>query len=1025
MGETIERVNQPKEKELICTKFPAGKVECTNDSSTDSEDAQIVPDVDHSPSKQIKDDHKEDVSSPEGNVEMYNMKCDEKVPTKDCKNEQVNLSKNIVTSKDHQEKDCGLKNTDVKGQDFEQPIDSSDKSKELNSKNTSNETSNTDNISSKNLLNVTASDIANNSSEGMDKKPEETSSKQGNVNEDAVKAEPKFGLTVEMIEEEEKLKQEQEKQLDEIKNKALQELNSTGQKQRFDRLQVLLSRSQMYSTYILGRLNSRREAEKKRLERVDKNEKKKKEFENKESDPKNETQDKEEKDSKADGESKFSRGKRKRKSLPKDEQTSQKPKKSRVNNKKEEAKSAIEKAMEKNKKAPVDTKLRDQLYYNRTIKDQPVPPQQPLLLTGGILRNYQLEGMTWLLGLFEHGINGILADEMGLGKTLQSISLIVSLIERDVKGPFLLAAPLSTLPNWVAEFEKFAPEIYTILYHGSIPERTELRRKMMRIKRYSHGFVSLPVIISSYEILMRDRQLLETYNIEWKFLIVDEGHRIKNLNCRLIKELKLYKTANRLLLTGTPLQNNLSELWSLLNFLLPDIFDDLNSFQTWFDFGAITDGGEDNEKLIEQENKDSVLQTLHSILTPFLLRRLKTDVDLTIPPKKEVYVYAPLTEKQQVFYRTTLDRTIMDMLEKNKKKQEEPVEYTASGRVKRKTASNITYKEEDDSQDIDIDLLFEQMEEQERKKQEQELLMKQKLKPKSLVNIKMQNTMMQLRKCCNHPYLLEYPFNPDNNELVINEDLVKVSGKMLVLDQMLPALRKRGHKVLIFSQMTTMLDIIGDYCGIRGYKYSRIDGTMGIKDRQQMIEDFAADEETFLFLLSTRAGGLGLNLMMADTCIIYDSDWNPQVDLQAQDRCHRIGQTRPVIIYRFVTANTIDQRIIERASSKRKLEKMIIHKKNFKGQSATAISPSELLDLLKSNDFSSSVDTGGHVFTNEQLDRLLDRSDMMPGSSSPDDVGDQKKANVSHENDENNNNDISGNQNFKVFDITHGEKVEF
>jgi len=231
---------------------------------------------------------------------------------------------------------------------------------------------------------------------------------------------------------------------------------------------------------------------------------------------------------------------------------------------------------------------------------------------------------------------------------------------------------------------------------------------------------------------------------------------------------------------------------------------------------------------------------------------------------------------------------------------------------------------------------------------------------------------MLLRKCCNHPYLLEFPFDSKTQQLVIDERLVECSGKMLLLDRMLPELKRLGHKTLIFSQMNLMLDILADYCGIRNYKFSRIDGSMNILDRQTMIENFQNDPETAIFLLSTRAGGLGLNLMAADTCIIYDSDWNPQADLQAQDRCHRIGQKKPVVIYRLCTANTVDQKIIERAASKRKLEKMVIHKKNFKGRAlASAVSPKELLELLASKDESSTVD--GNIISDEHLKQLLDR----------------------------------------------------
>merc|ERR1712214_142646 len=225
----------------------------------------------------------------------------------------------------------------------------------------------------------------------------------------------------------------------------------------------------------------------------------------------------------------------------------------------------------------------------------------------------------------------------------------------------------------------------------------------------------------------------------------------------------------------------------------------------------------------------------------------------------------------------------------------------------------------------------------------------------------MKSRMMDLRKCTNHPYLIEYPLTDDGVYYLVNDDIVEKCGKMKVLDQMLKELIKRNHKVLIFSQMTRMLDILGDYLTHNEYKFSRLECSMNFGDRKANIDQFNDNADYKIFLLSTRAGGLGINLTAADTCIIYDSDWNPQQDLQAQDRCHRIGQTRPVVIYRLVTANTVDQKIVERAAATRKLEKMVIHKSKFKAgaenvkSSLQSISPQELLQLLDSKDYCGSI----------------------------------------------------------------------
>lgn len=603
--------------------------------------------------------------------------------------------------------------------------------------------------------------------------------------------------------------------------------------------------------------------------------------------------------------------------------------------------------------------------------DEDKSTTQPRFVTGGELRPYQLKGLAWLKVLYENGMNGILADEMGLGKTLQCISLLAHFIEMGVRGPFLVAAPLSTLNNWVKEFQKFAPKIPVMFYHGTQLERLRLRGQLQKLVHVEGEIYTLPVVVTSYEICMNDQKTM--HDLNWKYLIVDEGHRIKNLNCKLIRELKTYKTANRLLLTGTPLQNNLSELWSLLNFLLPDIFDDLDSFQRWFDFSALSeDGG--NEKIIQQEREHQVLQRLHAILTPFLLRRLKTDVELSLPPKKEVLVYAPLTEKQQTLYKACLDKTLPDILGQ-KKKSDDPVECSSTGRRKRKSRQDLSYSVFFNDDEVEMQNYL-------KKQDTNRKAVASTSSPSTVVSVSMNSILTLLRKCCNHPYLIECPLEEGTLLRKVDEELVTSSGKMMLLDQMLPKLIQREHKVLIFSQWTSVMDILEDYCIMRNYGYSRLDGQMNIADRQEEIAKFESNPSVCVFLLSTRAGGLGLNLSVADTVIIYDSDWNPQMDLQAQDRCHRIGQTKPVVVYRYVTANTVDQKIVERAGSKRKLEKMIIHKGKFKGNRDTGVlETKDLRELLEMSDHHKVVSSEGLLIKDQDLMALLDRSDLVSNAA--------------------------------------------
>ncbi|NWH73795.1 HELLS helicase, partial [Piaya cayana] len=458
----------------------------------------------------------------------------------------------------------------------------------------------------------------------------------------------------------------------------------------------------------------------------------------------------------------------------------------------------------------------------RKFNGQPVPFQQPKIFTGGVMRWYQVEGMEWLRMLWENGINGILADEMGLGKTIQCIATIALMVERGVPGPFLVCGPLSTLPNWMSEFKRFTPEIPLMLYHG--PQQQ--RRKLVRKIHGRQGSLQIhPVVITSFEIAMRDRNALQ--HCFWKYLIVDEGHRIKNMNCRLIRELKRFNADNKLLLTGTPLQNSLAELWSLLNFLLPDVFDDLKSiFESWFDITSITETAED---IIAKEREQNILHMLHQILTPFLLRRLKSDVALEVPPKREVVVYAPLTKKQETFYTAIVNRTITKLLGNN---EEEVVELSPTGRPKRRGRKPVDYCEEHYDTPDDLEKMISKMQEEVEKERP---VVEVSTPMESEVNLKLQNIMMLLRKCCNHPYLIEYPLDPATQQFKVDEGLVKNSGKFLLLDRMLPELKKRGHKVLLFSQMTMMLDILMDYCYLREFKFSRLDGSMSYAEREENV----------------------------------------------------------------------------------------------------------------------------------------------------------------------------------------------
>ncbi|CAI5522129.1 unnamed protein product [Closterium sp. Naga37s-1] len=474
----------------------------------------------------------------------------------------------------------------------------------------------------------------------------------------------------------------------------------------------------------------------------------------------------------------------------------------------------------------------------------------------GKMRDYQLAGLNWMIRLYENGINGILADEMGLGKTLQSISLLGYLHEfKGISGPHMVVAPKSTLGNWIKELHRFCPSLRAFKFHGNQEERTHQRTNLLQPGKFD-------VVVTSYEMVIKEKSAFR--RLSWRYIIIDEAHRIKNENSILSKTMRLFSSNYRLLITGTPLQNNLHELWALLNFLLPEIFSSAEAFDEWF---QLSDG----------EDQQEVVQQLHKVLRPFLLRRLKSDVERGLPPKKETILKVGMSEVQRNYYRALLQKDI---------------EVLNSGGERSR-----------------------------------------------LLNI-----AMQLRKCCNHPYLFQgaEPGPP----FITDEHLIEASGKMVLLDRLLPKLKARDSRVLIFSQMTRLLDILEDYCMFRGHQYCRIDGNTGGDEREAAIEEFNKEgSETFIFLLSTRAGGLGINLATADIVIIYDSDWNPQADLQAMDRAHRIGQKKEVQVFRFCTEHTIEEKVIERAYKKLALDALIIQQGRLAEQ--RAVNKDELLQMVR------------------------------------------------------------------------------
>ncbi|KAK3349436.1 chromatin remodelling complex ATPase chain ISW1 [Lasiosphaeria hispida] len=511
----------------------------------------------------------------------------------------------------------------------------------------------------------------------------------------------------------------------------------------------------------------------------------------------------------------------------------------------------------------------------------------------GTMRDYQVAGLNWLISLHENGISGILADEMGLGKTLQTIAFLGYLRHiMDITGPHLIIVPKSTLDNWNREFTRWTPEVNVLVLQGAKEERHQLINDRLVDENFD-------VCITSYEMILREKAHLRKF--AWEYIIIDEAHRIKNEESSLAQVIRLFNSRNRLLITGTPLQNNLHELWALLNFLLPDVFGDAEAFDQWF-------SGQDRDQ-------DTVVQQLHRVLRPFLLRRVKADVEKSLLPKKEVNVYIGMAEMQVKWYKKILEKDIDAV-------------NGAGGKRESKT--------------------------------------------------RLLNIVMQLRKCCNHPYLFEgaEPGPPYTTD----EHLIFNSGKMLVLDKLLKRLQKQGSRVLIFSQMSRLLDILEDYCVFRQYKYCRIDGGTAHEDRIAAIDEYnKPGSEKFVFLLTTRAGGLGINLTSADIVVLYDSDWNPQADLQAMDRAHRIGQTKQVVVYRFVTDNAIEEKVLERAAQKLRLDQLVIQQGRAQVAAKAAAGKDELLNMIQhgaekvfqtNGAFGELAENGGEL-NDDDIDQIL------------------------------------------------------
>ena len=765
------------------------------------------------------------------------------------------------------------------------------------------------------------------------------------------------------------------------------------------------------------------------------------------------------------------------------------------------------------------------------VSTNPLKTQVPSLLRG-TLREYQHFGLDWLAGLYANRTNGILADEMGLGKTIQTIALLAHVaIEHEVWGPHLIVVPTSVILNWEMEFKKFLPGFKVVTYYGSQEER-KFKRKGWTDDEKFH------VWITSYQIVLADHQIFKRRS--WHYMVLDEAHNIKNFRSQRWQTLLMFKTRARLLLTGTPLQNNLTELWSLLFFLMPTDsnekgisgFADLQEFSNWFR-KPVEQILEHGRETMDDDAK-AIVAKLHKVLRPYLLRRLKADVEKQMPGKYEHVVYCRLSKRQRYLYDGFMSRaqtrdilasgnylSIINCLMQLRKVCNHPDlfetrEIVTSFAMPKSAVADFEIKEllvrrrllqQDPSSNVDLGVVnlcpgsnehlsaldtiqkqrlgalgaLRQLTSQQWKRIEgmqssgsstngeqnvkfdgssvkstlasmeraaQYARFEELRHSAYLTSLRSQrrplysySLMERLRMDLNplsrsalpsrRVQLVEKYLNTSSaltdmvptlsqrsvamettirkfgfvtpkvvatglDSLVLSSKGVEAirstqndyspdpfhearmclsiafpdkrllqydCGKLQKLDSLLRTLQAGGHRALIFTQMTRVLDILEQFLNIHGHRYLRLDGSTKIEQRQILTDRFNNDTRILAFILSSRSGGLGINLTGADTVIFYDLDWNPAMDKQCQDRCHRIGQTRDVHIYRFVSEYTIEANILKKSNQKRMLDDVVIQEGEFTTDYFNKLSVHDMLD--------DSALVDGDVEASAAMDRVL------------------------------------------------------
>uniref|UniRef100_A0A2D4MHV4 DNA helicase n=1 Tax=Micrurus spixii TaxID=129469 RepID=A0A2D4MHV4_9SAUR len=512
---------------------------------------------------------------------------------------------------------------------------------------------------------------------------------------------------------------------------------------------------------------------------------------------------------------------------------------------------------------------------------------QPSILNPSMeLKPYQKIGLNWLALLHKHSLNGILADEMGLGKTIQAIAFLAYLYQVGDVGPHLIVVPASTIDNWIREVNLWCPELQILFYYGSQEDRRHLRMDI-------HNKVTdFNVIVTTYNSAIsspEDRSLFRKMKLN--YAIFDEGHMLKNMGSVRYQHLMTINAKNRLLLTGTPVQNNLLELMSLLNFVMPHMFSSSTS-EIRRIFSSKAKASEEHSSY-EKERITHAKQ----IIKPFILRRVKEEVLQQLPPKKDIVEWCEMTEKQEKLYQ--------DLFSCFKKSVDGPEKNPEMGNVMMQLRKMANHP-----------LLHRQYYTSEKLRAMSKLMLKEpthcEANPDLIFEDMSVMTDYELHLLCKQ-YANIHDFK-------LEMDLILDSGKFRTLIHILSDFKEKGDRVVLFSQFTMMLDILEVLLKHEQYRYIRLDGKTQISDRIHLIDEFNSDMDIFIFLLSTKAGGLGINLTSANVVILHDIDCNPYNDKQAEDRCHRVGQTREVQVIRLISKGTIEESMLKISQQKLKLE---------------------------------------------------------------------------------------------------------